>query len=279
MAWIPGPPLTTVRTSTVLSNGKNRRFERGTPWYVHRGLRGKGETRQAGHGRVRAGLAALAASFVLVVSGFGLVACGGGNERQDADEVERTYPVEIVTSEFPTRQRLAERTQLRIGVRNTGDRPIPDLAVTISLAGPEGRNSLEPFSIRVNDERLAVPDRPVWILEAGFPQLAGAKEAAGATTANAKTFAFDELPPGKTLSAVWEVTPVRAGDWRLTYQVDAGLYGNARAETADGQRPIGSFAVRISDVPPQTRVDGQGNVVPIPAGAGNATTGRPSNAN
>lgn len=216
---------------------------------------------------------------MLAACSLALVACGGGGERQDADEVERTYPVEIVTSEFPTRQRLAERTQLRIGVRNTGDRPIPDLAVTISLGGPEGRNSLEPFSIRVNDESLAVPDRPVWILESGFPQLEGAGEPAGATTANAKTFAFDELPPGETMAAVWEVTPVRAGDWRLTYQVDAGLYGNARAETADGQRPFGSFAVRISDVPVQTRVDGQGNVVPIPPGGGNATTGRPSSGN
>ena len=108
--------------------------------------------------------------------------------------------------------------------------------MTISLAGPEGRNSLEPFSIRVPDPNLAVPDRPVWILESGFPQLEGADESAGATTANQKTFAFGELPPGETLAAVWDVTPVRAGDWRLTYQVDAGLFGKARAETSDGQR-------------------------------------------
>ena len=184
--------------------------------------------------------------------------------------MERNYPVEIVTSEFPTRQHLAQRTTLRIGVRNTGDHAIPDLAVTISLAGPEGRNSLEPFSIRVNDPNLAVPDRPVWILESGFPQLDGAGEAAGATTANAKTFAFGAVKPGDTLTAVWDVTPVRAGDWRLTYQVDAGLFGKAKAQTADGQAPTGSFAVRISDVPPQTRVDADGNVVPIPAGGSQA---------
>lgn len=188
--------------------------------------------------------------------------------------MERTYPMAIVTSEFPTRQRLAERTQLRIGVRNSGDRPIPDVAVTISLAGEVGRNSLEPFSIRVPDENLAVPDRPVWILEAGFPRLEGADEPAGATTANQKTFAFGALPPGETLAVVWEVTPVKAGDWRLTYQVDAGLFGKARAETPDGSVPTGSFAVRISDEPPQTRVDAQGNVVPIPAGgAGGSGSG------
>ena len=78
------------------------------------------------------------------------------------------------------------------------------------------------------------------------------------------------------MSAVWEVTPVRAGDWRLTYQVDAGLFGKAKAETPDGSVPIGSFAVRISDEPTQTRVDGQGNVVPIPAGGGASPSGHPS---
>lgn len=239
-----------------------------------RGLRERGETRQAGGGRVRAGFAALAASFLLA-------ACGGGGERQDVDEPERTYPVEIVTSEFPTRQNLAQRTQLRIGVRNTGQRQIPNLAVTISLAGPEGRNSLEPFSIRVDQENLAVPDRPVWILEAGFPRLQGAEDAAGATTANQKTFAFGRLPPGETVSAIWEVTPVKAGDWRLTYEIDAGLYGKAKARTTDGSHPTGSFAVRVSDVPPQTRVDGQGRVVPIPPGgspgAGSGGTQAPGN--
>ena len=238
---------------------QNRRSHRLTPWYVQRGLRGRGDTRQAGHGRFRAGLAALAASFLLS-------ACGGGEGRQDADEPGGTYTVEVVTSEFPTRQSLADRTQLRIGVRNTGNRPIPNLAMTVSLAGPEGRNSLEPFSIRVDGENLSVPDRPVWILELGYPRLVGADESAGATTANSKTFAFGKLPPGETLTAVWAVTPVKPGDWRLTYEVDAGLYGKAKAVTPDGSRPTGSFAVRVSGVPPQTRVDGQGNVVPIPAG-------------
>src|SRR5205085_2535095 len=83
---------------------------------------------------------------------------------------------------------------------------------------------------------------------------------AGAETANEKTFAFGSLKPGKTLSAVWDVTPVKPGDYRLTYQVDAGLFGKAKAKTSDGSVPRGTFAVRISDVPPQTRVDGQGGV-------------------
>jgi hypothetical protein len=232
-------------------------------------LRERGDTRQAGQGRICAGVAALAATFLLA-------ACGGGGERQDVNEVERTYPVEIVASEFPTRQRLAERTQLKIGVRNSGQREIPNLAVTISLAGAEGRDSLDPFSIRVPNENLAVPDRPVWILETGYPRLEGADEVAGASTANAKTFAFGQLPPGETVTAIWEVTPVNAGDWRLTYQVDAGLYGKAKAETTDGGVPTGSFAVRVTDEPTQTRVNGQGEVVPLPAGGSGGGSGSPN---
>jgi hypothetical protein len=34
----------------------------------------------------------------------------------------------------------------------------------------------------------------------------------------------------------------------------------------DGSVPEGEFVVRISDVPPQTRVDDSGNVVPIEKG-------------
>lgn len=181
--------------------------------------------------------------------------------------------MEIITSEFPTRQRLAERTELHIGVRNSGQQAIPNLAVTISLAGRDGRNAMEPFSVRVNQENLAVPDRPVWILESGYPRLTGGREAAGASTANRKTFAFGSLPPGESLSAVWQVTPVKAGDWRLTYQIDAGLYGKAKAKTSDGSVPTGSFAVRVSGEPVQTRVDDSGNVVPIaPGGPGSGGT-------
>jgi hypothetical protein len=67
------------------------------------------------------------------------------------------------------------------------------------------------------------------------------------------------------VEAVWKVTPVRAGIYTLDYQVDAGLTGKAKAVTADGGPPTGSFAVRISDQPPQTRVNDQGEVVVVPS--------------
>jgi hypothetical protein len=197
-----------------------------------------------------------------------LSACGDSGPRQDEGEPAKSFPVEIVTSEFPTRQRLAQTSFLRLGVENTGQSTIPDLAITISIAGSQGRNSIRPFSIRDPQPNLAAPDRPVWILEEDWPKLAGQTESAGAITANEKTFAFGALRPGDTTEAVWKVTPVQPGKYTLTYEVDAGLGGKAKAKTADGNQPSGSFVVQISDAPPQTRVNDQGQVVEIESGGG-----------
>ena len=204
------------------------------------------------------------AAFVLP----GIAGCGGSPPRQDESEPEKTFPVQIVTSEFPTRQRLAETANLRLGVKNTGTDVIPELAVTISIGGPAGQGAIRPFSVRDPQPGLAATDRPVWILEEDWPKLEGSSESAGAVTANEKTFAFGELPPGETTEAVWKVTPVAPGKYTLQYEVDAGLGGKAKARTADGNQPSGSFVVEISDVPPQTRVNDQGEVVEIPSGSG-----------
>lgn len=189
---------------------------------------------------------------------------GGGGERQDESEPAGRFPVSIVTSSFPTRQRLAQTSLLRIGVQNTGDRTVPALAITISL----DRNAVRPFSVYDEQPGLADPDRPIWVLEADYPRLAGSNRPAGAETANDKTFDFGPLEPGETVEAVWQVTPVRAGFYTLDYQVDAGLTGKAKAVTADGGPPTGSFAVRISDEPPETRVNDQGEVVIVPEQGG-----------
>jgi hypothetical protein len=199
--------------------------------------------------------------IALVLAGFALAlpGCGGGGERQDEGEPAGEFPVEIVTSSFPTRQRLAQTSLLRIGVENTGDETVPALAITISL----DRNAVHPFSIYSSQPGLADPDRPVWVLENNYPKLAGKHNSAGAQTANDKTFDFGPLEPGKTVEAVWQVTPVRAGIYTLDYQVDAGLTGKAKAVTGDGGPPTGSFAVKISSEPPQTRVNDQGEVVVV----------------
>jgi hypothetical protein len=213
-------------------------------------------------------LIGLAAALLAV----GVASCGGG-ERQDADEPEGDFPVQIVSANFPSKQKLAQNTNLTLSVANTGDQAIPDLAITIftssdastSEAGssdslPEAQGS---FSVRSEQEGLAIPFRPVWILESGFPKLAGQTASAGAEAAQTDTFSFGSLAANQTREMVWNVTPVQAGTYTVRYRVAAGLQGKAKAVTADGSVPEGEFVVRISSAPPQTRVDNAGRVVPI----------------
>jgi hypothetical protein len=222
---------------------------------------------------------------------IGIAACGGG-ERQDADEPEGDFPVQIVSADFPSKQQLAQNTDLSLAVANSGDKTIPDLAITIfttsnastgepdssdtgtstGSGGERGAPSGDlptaqgSFSVRSDQPDLAIPFRPVWILEEGFPKLQGQAASAGAAAAQTDTFSFGPLPANQTKRMVWNVTPVQAGTYTVHYRVAAGLQGKAKAVTGDGSVPEGEFIVRISSTPPQTRVDDSGNVVPISPG-------------
>src|SRR5688572_14576102 len=156
--------------------------------------------------------------IVIALSSVGLAACGGG-ERQDEDEPEGEFPVEIVSGEFAAKQRLAQTSDLTLQIRNSGDETIPDLAVTVFTdadsdeastddtveVAPEDEDSTEEsedpealtededtteeeteededepqpeaqgaFSVISQQPNLAIPSRPVWILEQGFPHLVG----------------------------------------------------------------------------------------------------------
>lgn len=214
--------------------------------------------------RSRIGAAAAGA----VAAALALAACGGDPSSPQTTEAARAYPVDVVTAEFPTKQRLGQTSLLRIGVRNAGEREMPALTVTISIAGEEGRTSSLPFGFRDPQPGLAQPDRPVWVLAARYPKRAGSSEPAGAETSNEKTFEFGPLGPGETTEAVWKVSAVKTGNFRLLYEIAAGLGGKAKAESAPGTEAGGSFAVRITEVPPEVVVTDRGEVVDIPPGEG-----------
>jgi hypothetical protein len=233
--------------------------------------------------RVCLGIGLLAA-----LSAVGISACGGG-QRQDVTEPSGNFPVQIVSADFPSKQQLAQNTNLTLSVENTGDKTIPDLAITIFTSsnastsqsgssstgtttspGSEGGaptgdlpQAQGSFSVRSNQPGLAIPSRPVWILEEGFPKLAGQTASAGAEAAQTDTFSFGPLAANQSRQMVWNVTPVQAGTFTVHYRVAAGLQGKAKAVTADGSAPQGEFVVRISSAPPQTRVNNEGKVVPI----------------
>jgi hypothetical protein len=228
----------------------------------------------------------LAIGILGVLLAAGVASCGGS--RQDANEPEGNFPVSIISADFPSKQQLAQTTNLTLAVENTGDKTIPNLAITIfttsnastgesttttgtaTSPGSEGGaptgdlpSAQGSFSIRSQQEGLAIPFRPVWILNEGYPKYEGEAASAGAEAAQTDTYAFGEMPPNTTKRMVWNVTPVQGGTYTVHYRVAAGLEGKAKAVTGDGSVPEGEFVVRISTAPPQTRVDGSGKVVPI----------------
>jgi hypothetical protein len=192
-------------------------------------------------------------------------ACGGGDESSDATaEPSGTYRARVVTAEFPTAQRLGQTSLLQLGVRNTGERAIPALTVSITVAGPEGRGSRLPFGFRDPQPGLAQPDRPVWVLSEGYPKRVGDPAPGGAQTSNQKTFNLGPLEPGETTEWVWKVSAVKTGRHTVIYKVDAGLSGAARVETAGGVQPGGTILTRVASAPPNTIVTDSGEVVQIP---------------
>jgi len=62
----------------------------------------------------------------------------------------------------------------------------------------------------------------------------------------------------------WNLNAVEAGDYTVAWVIAAGLSSNARAVDAAGGPVAGEIEVEISSKPAKVRVDGQGNVVPVP---------------
>ena len=197
-----------------------------------------------------------------------LIAGCGSKERQDENEVEADFPVEVTVAEFAPKQRLAETTDLELAFRNTGDETIPDLALTIYTGDQVADGA---FNIRSEQEGLADPNRPVWILENDYPKILetgtttkdlDAAPTAGAETSSTNTYSFGELEAGDTVHTVFRVTPVVPGTYTVHYELAAGLDGKAKAVTDSGAPVEGEFVATITDKPKATAVDEQGRVVP-----------------
>lgn len=176
-----------------------------------------------------------------LVGVIALAGCGGGT-RQDANEPEGTFPVEVVDASFPRDQRTADEAVLRVDVRNAGDQAIPDIALTLGKASGKGGVPAFAESVPGTDSgvQLASPSRPVWVLEQG--PLNG-------DTAYVNTWSLGRLAPKKSRTFTFRLTPVRAGSYELTYRLAAGLNGKAKATLPGGAPATGSFSVRVSGAP------------------------------
>ena len=187
---------------------------------------------------------ALAAGCVAL----GLAGCGGG-ERQDADEPEGSFKLEITRAFFPQEQSIAQRSTLTIGVRNADTKTVPNVAVTLETAPPKPGGAPGAFAQAREESGLADPNRPVWILD---------RAPEGGDTAYTNTWALGPLKPGETKTFSWRVTAVQAGNYTVDYAIAPGLDGKARLAENNGS---GSFAVSIDDTPPEARVGEEGQVL------------------
>lgn len=208
-------------------------------------------------------------SLALVgLAGTTAAACGS-SQTQAASEPKGNFPV-AASATFPTSQRIPDHTQLVVKVKNTGRKPLPDVAVTITDGVPGHRDwgtQVQAFDYLLNMSNVASHSRPVWIVDqppgpCRFSCQTGGPGAA--VTSFSNTWALGELKPGKTAIFDWHVTAVQPGAFVVNWRVAAGLFSNATAVTAGGGPPHGSFTVRISQTPPRAYVNNNGKIITTP---------------
>ena len=188
--------------------------------------------------------AAAAAAMALAASG-----CGGA-PRQDANEREANYRLEVSSASFPAQQSIAQSSTLSIRVRNADSKTAPNVAVTVETASAKPGGAAVSFGQRTEDNRQSDSARPIWILDNG---------PTGGDSAATNTWALGRLKAGQAKTFTWRVTAVEPGAYTINYRISPGLNGNARL--TGGGRTKGSFKVRIADEPVPARVDDNGNVV------------------
>jgi hypothetical protein len=228
-----------------------------------------------------------------LAAGALLVGCGAG-PRQDASEPKGNFPVSASAS-WSTSQHLAQHSQLVIKATNTGNKTVPDIAVTIcnvtcsysasALNNGEG-TSVEAFAYKLNMPNLANSSRPVWVVDqapgprgAPCPSVNANGEPngsydnnysactggqGGAVTAYDNTWALGSLAPGQTATFDWHLTAVQSGTHVVRWEIAAGLNGKAKAVGPSGSQPGGSITVNVAQAPQQSYVNNKGQVVTTP---------------
>jgi hypothetical protein len=200
-------------------------------------------------------------AFLLGLCGLlaaGAVGCGG-DDRQDANEADASYDVTVVDAKFPTRQRLAQQSNLEITVRNDADETIPNIAVVL--------NGLDR---RMDNPNLEEPKRPVFVINGKPAEIGGYQEVkldapAGGPTALVNTWALGKLKPGAEKTFRWKLTAVKPGPFEVNYAVAAGLDGKAKAVGPGDAQPRGGFKGTISTAAPASRIAADGVTVVNPA--------------
>lgn len=167
--------------------------------------------------------------------------------------------MEVVRASFPAKQSIAHPTALELQVRNSGSKTVPNVAVSV-----DSLNYTSTFP------ETAAGKRPIWAVERGPGAVAkptvlseNVSVPGGAQTAYVNTWALGRLAPGQTRTFAWQLVPVKAGTYTVTYTVVAGLAGKSKASLGGGGPVRGRFTVVIAPKPAVTHVDpSTGRVVP-----------------
>jgi hypothetical protein len=193
-----------------------------------------------------------------------LVAAGcGGSPVQDAKAPRGNFQVSVDRADFPSDQQLARNSTMTIAVRNSGNRTVPNVNVTLKC-GPGLAGSFQTLS---QNPDVADPRRPQFVLDTlptrtstNRPTLDPAP--VERTSAVTDTYPLGQLPPGQTFTFKWKVTAAIAGPFRVCYHVNADLYGDAHAVPGAGSLPLaGSFTGTISNAAPRACVGADGTSV------------------
>ncbi len=266
----PVPRGRRFRAGRGLAAGRQPTRGGESPWYVRRALRAETATAapRRAHGLSRR---ARPLAFLLVCCAATTAIGCGSIPRQDADEPEGEFPVEV-SAKFPERQSLAKDSRLRIEVTNTGEETIPEVNVEVDGFSKVLRDPANPSQ---TDPTVANPTRPVFVVEQApveylrerDPQGQGLVDREvnppyGKGTAYVNTYSLGELAPGDTATFRWDLSAIDPGPYRIDWRVNAGLDGRAIAVSEDsGDPPEGTFEGNIASTAPLAKVGEDGETV------------------
>jgi hypothetical protein len=220
--------------------------------------------------RAEVAIAALRRGALLCGVALLVAGCGMNKPTQDANEPSGEFPVRVEAS-FPEEQKLAQDSRLEIEVENVGDGVIPNANVHVEGFSKLLRDPSDPARI---DPQQADPERPIFVINKSPIEFERDRSPvnqslvdreidppSGKRTAYVSTYSLGELAPGDTAVFRWNLSAIDPGPYKLSYEVNAGLDGRAKAVDEDGERPTGEFAGVIQDSSPAARVAGDGETV------------------
>lgn len=215
---------------------------------------------------------------VVIVIGAAVAAagCGGasGPAPSGSDHGSRWQrAVVMVTASFPSSQRLAEKTEFVLAVRNRTTHAIPNLAATIcnvscGASAPDGEGtSAQPFAQDLDMAGLGSRSRSLWIVDqapggCGYSCRAGG--AGGAVTSYSNTWALGRLAPHATARFVWQVAPVAPGRHVIAWELAGRLDGDPTLQLAGGTPARGTLMVVVQPRPRRTYITDSGRIAAAP---------------